>query len=221
MESYIEKDKKFLPALRVIRVLLVLIAIAVAVRAMLIGSRYELLNSLSTLLVIPALALIRHLFRWKGGWQLEFYIYCFCILSWSIGGALELYDKVPYFDKVVHCLSGVFVSLLALALFSMLERRRSPQGEINATACFFTFFASMAVAGMFELCEYFLSPIAGRDMQHVLETGVSDTMGDMFVCMLGTIVVILILIRACRGGRNPFTDAARAFVLQNPAKEKK
>ena len=79
-------------------------------------------------------------------------------------------------------------------------------------------FASMAVAGVFELCEYVLAPLVGRDLQHVLDTGVSDTMGDMFVCLCGTLVSVALLLRSFRGKRSFLTDAADAFALQNGAR---
>ena len=100
-----------------------------------------------------------------------------------------------------------------------MEIRFYSEGANPATGCFFVFFASMAVAGLFELGEYVTSPIIGRDLQNVHGTGVGDTMGDMFVCLLGTLVVNFLMIRNIRGKHDPFTDAVRVFAAQNTPPE--
>ena len=48
----------------------------------------------------------------------------------------------------------------------------------------------MAVAGLWEIGEYILSKITLRDMQNVASTGVADSMQDMIVCLLGTLLLL-------------------------------
>lgn len=175
-------------------------------------SAYNLLVSLGTLLVLPLLKGAWRLLRWERAAQMEFYILLFLYLSFSLGGAAELYILLPGFDKAVHFLSGAFVSMLALALYLGLERGRPRSAQRPATAVLFVLFASMAVAGLFELCEYALSPIVGRDLQHVVTTGVADTMGDMLVCLLGTLAFLPFIPRYFRGIIGPLTGAVQAFV---------
>ncbi len=215
MESLIQKDQKYKKVLRIVRIIYVLTAVFLTGNGLLHRNAYDSLLPISTLLMIPGLYLARRLFHWKGGWQLETYIYIFSYLGWTLGGAASVYGLIPGYDKLVHCLSGVFVGIMALAFYEMLERYHSKEGENPATGCFFVFFASMAVAGLFELCEYALAPIMGRDLQHVLDTGVSDTMGDMFVCLVGTLVVVWLMIRNIHGKHDPLTDAAKVFIVQN------
>ena len=158
METLIARDEKYRKILKVIRIIYGLTGIVLAIRGIVRKSPYESLLPLATLLLIPGLSLARRLFGWKGGWQLETYIYLFSYLGWSLGGAAAFYVLIPGYDKVIHCLSGVFVGILALAFYEMLERRHSKEGANPATSCFFVFFASMAVAGLFELGEYVTSP---------------------------------------------------------------
>ena len=219
METLIARDEKYRKILKVIRIIYGLTGIVLAIRGIVRKSPYESLLPLATLLLIPGLSLARRLFGWKGGWQLETYIYLFSYLGWSLGGAAAFYVLLPGYDKVIHCLSGVFVGILALAFYEMLERRHSKEGANPATGCFFVFFASMAVAGLLELGEYVTSPIIGRDLQNVHGTGVGDTMVDMFVCLLGTLVVNFLMIRNIRGKHDPFTDAVRVFAAQNTPPE--
>ena len=48
----------------------------------------------------------------------------------------------------------------------------------------------MAVAALFEIGEFALAPIVGRDLQRVIGTGVTDTIVDMIVCLVGTVCVL-------------------------------
>ena len=217
MEDCLQTDLQFRKVLVPVRIIYILAGLILAGMGAAEHSWYKILVSLSTILLIPGIWLARRMFRWKGGWQIECYVYLFSFLGWTLGGAGLVYDLVPHFDKLVHCLSGLFVSVLILALYRVLEGHR--KDENRATPCLFVFFGSMAVAGMFELCEFALAPVMGRDLQHVLETGVTDTMMDILVCMIGTIVYILLMLRASKGKHDPLTDAAEAFGYQNRLKK--
>lgn len=218
MDYFIKRDGKFRIPLLVCKIVYILTASAVTAVGIIHKSAYEALLAVSTLILFPGIYLFRRISKYKGGLQLEFFIYIFTLLSWTLGGAAEFYSLIPYYDKLIHFLSGIFVSVLALTLFELLERKRERAG--CAEGCVFVFSASMAVAGIFELCEFVLSHITGRDLQQVANTGVNDTMGDMFVCMLGTLITLLFMIRAYHGKHDFFTDAAKAFAYQNPKKDK-
>lgn len=178
-------------------------------------SAYTLLLSLGTLLVLPLLPGAWRLMRWERAAQMEFYILLFLYLSFSLGGAAEVYRLLPGYDKVVHCLSGTFVSMLALTLYLGLEKGRPRSAQRPATAILFVLFASMAIAGLFELCEYALAPIVGLDLQHVSTTGVTDTMEDMLVCLLGTLAFLPFIPRFFRGKTGPLTGAVQAFLIKS------
>jgi uncharacterized membrane protein YjdF len=139
----------------------------------------------------------------------------FTFLAYPLGGTAEFYQKIRGFDKVAHTLSGVFVALLALALFLYLERNRPLREHNTPTAVLFVFFCSMAVAGLFELCEWAAAAITGRDLQHVLGTGVNDTMQDMLVCLIGTLLFCVLIPRFYRGKQDPLTGAAAGFLAKN------
>lgn len=134
-ERLMKIEERFRTAVRVARVLYALAGAAVAVCGALRQNSYSLINALCTFLLIPALWAARRLLRWEGGWQIELFVYAFACLGWTLGGAAECYETIPHFDKLVHMLSGVFVSMLALALFRMLERERPIAAQGKATAC--------------------------------------------------------------------------------------
>ena len=73
----------------------------------------------------------------------------------------------------------------------------------------------MAVAGLWEIAEYLISFVVGLDLQRVAATGVSDSMQDMIVCMIGTLVTLPFVHRLCHGKADPLTGAVSAFVELN------
>ena len=73
----------------------------------------------------------------------------------------------------------------------------------------------MAVAGLWELAEYGINLVTGRDVQHVLDTGVGDTMQDMLVCMIGTIATLPLLRPLSQGRQTRFTAPIDAFLERN------
>lgn len=60
-------------------------------------------------------------------------------------------------------------------------------------------FVLCAVAGLWEIGEFCLAPICGRDRQNVADTGVADSVIDMIVCLLGTIGALPLADRYARG----------------------
>ncbi len=147
--------------------------------------------------------------------QLDFMILLFILLAYPFGSILEFFQLIPHYDKFCHTLSGAFVSMLALALFLMVCPGHRVTRENLALALLFVFFASMAVAGLWEISEYFVHAITGRDVQRVALTGVDDTMQDMIVCMIGTLAYLPAIVRLGHGRSNVFTGPAEAFAAKN------
>lgn len=220
MERYIERDDRFQKAAVAAKGVYGLTGLTLAADGIADGSPYRMLMSLGSLLLFPLVEAVYRLLRLERGWKIEFGIYAFMFLSFTLGGCADFYTRVHGFDKLAHTLSGSFVALLALALYLNLERRRPVDQQSGATAALFVFFASMAVAGLFEIGEFALAPIVGRDLQRAVGTGVTDTMIDMIVCMAGTMIVLPLVVRFYRGRYDPFTGAAAAFLYRNLLRER-
>lgn len=215
MDALIERDERFRPVALATKILYALFSAYLVISGAVRGDSYRFVMGLGTYFLFPLFWALYRVFRWKSGYQLEFCVYVFTFLAYPLGGTAEFYQKIRGFDKVAHTLSGVFVALLALALFLYLERNR-PLREHNApTAVLFVFFCSMAVAGLFEVCEWAAAAITGRDLQHVLGTGVNDTMQDILVCLVGTLLFCPLVPRFYRGKYDPLTGAVAGFLAKN------
>ena len=176
---------------------------------------YHLGISLGALAIPVALLLFYRLTGLKLVHQLDFIILAFTLIAYPLGSCLDFYARFPGYDKLMHMLSGAFVSVLCILLYCALKpERRIGRGDFWL-ALLFTFFGSMAVAGLWELAEYGINLVTGRDVQHVLDTGVGDTMQDMLVCMIGTIATLPLLRPLSQGRQTRFTAPIDAFLERN------
>ena len=148
-------------------------------------------------------------------WQIDCLILGFVFIAYPLGSCLDLYLLLPGFDKAAHTLSGTFVSLLALILYYALKPGHQIERRDATLAAAFMFFASMAVAGLWEINEYLLSGVVGRDLQRVALTGVADSMHDMIACLAGTVAVIPIALRLCAGKTGVLSNAVRDAIALN------
>ena len=176
---------------------------------------YHLGISLGTLAIPLGLALLYRLFHLPRIHQLDFLVLAFTLLAYPLGSCLDFYARFPGYDKLVHMLSGAFVSLLCILLYCALKPGHRIEKQDLPLAILFTFFGSMAVAGLWELAEYAINLVTGRDVQHVLDTGVGDTMQDMLVCMIGTIATLPLLRPLSQGRQTRFTAPIDAFLERN------
>lgn len=176
---------------------------------------YHLGISLGTFVVPPFIALFHRLLRLRPSWQLNTLALIFLFIAYPLGACVDFYRIVPHFDKLAHTLSGVFVSVVCIALYCALTpAHRIGPGDMYL-ALTFTFFGSMAVAGMWELGEYALSAIVKMDLQRVAATGVADSMNDMLVCMAGTIAALPTVARLAGDRCGALASPIRAFVEAN------
>lgn len=110
-------------------------------------------------------------------------------MSHFLGATVELYNEFTYYDKITHALSGVLTALLAMLLLKQL-------GMYDENKIFFNILfiisVTLSVAVCWEFFEYFGNILFGGDAQRVAKTGVNDTMQDMLVAFIGSIIVSII-----------------------------
>ena len=101
------------------------------------------------------------------------------------------YDRIPLYDKLMHTVTGVIFGLCGLVVYYLLkpreEKMRVKRAEFWQAAVFSAGFASLIAVG-WEIVEFVINLVLHNDPQHVLDTGVTDTMMDMIVCLIGSLV---------------------------------
>lgn len=115
--------------------------------------------------------------------NLEFMYLIFILFAYFLGSIVNLYDKISYYDTIMHTLSGVFEAYIAIYIINKSNNKLQD-------IIFILGFVSLISLG-WEIFEFTSSNLLGTDPQKVELTGVTDTMKDLIVALLGGIVTIL------------------------------
>ncbi len=180
------------------------------------GLPYFYLLSFGGLLFLGVFPALYRLLRLKRMYQLEFAYYLFVMLAFTYGILMRGYYVFLGYDKIMHTLSGTFVTLFAMVFFYLLKPSHQIERNDFALNAVFSIAVSLAVAGIWEIGEYFLSLIFHTDPQNVIGTGVADTMIDMIVCTLGSLILLFPMYLYYRRGKTSFfMGIVETFVRMN------
>lgn len=153
-------------------------------------------------------------------YQFHFLFYGFSFLAYVVGLVMQGYHFIPLYDKVMHTLSGTFGTFLGVVLFYILKQDRRIQQQDFPLVAVFSCSASIAIAGLWEIGEYLVGLFFPCDPQQVALTGVSDTMQDMIVCLIGTLLWLPFLFRYYRKQKADFLMSCfLAFLKKNLKRE--
>lgn len=143
-----------------------------------------ILKDMSVILTMSALYIVNKIFKLKINETIVFIYVLFIFMAHFLGVVVDFYNKIYWYDKFTHFLSGVLTAFFAIYL---LARNRDYK-KLSFNILFIISF-SMLVASCWEVFEYLSSYYFNVDPQKVVLTGVSDTMGDIIVALLGAILV--------------------------------
>lgn len=124
------------------------------------GEADRLALAFGTLLLALLPMLLETLFRCR----ICLPVYLFA-LAYAIGPMLghcwKLYYTIPVWDKLLHICGGVMFAILGAYFFDLLTRNKElPAARIIFALCF-----SMAIAVLWEFCEFGADTFLGMDMQ--------------------------------------------------------
>ena len=143
-----------------------------------------ILKDLSIILTINGLYIIQKLFKIKINDGINFIYIIFIFMAHFLGVICDLYTKIYWFDKFVHFLSGIVSSLVAIYILVKFKKNKNIFFDI-----LYIIAITLMIASLWEVFEYLASYYFNVDPQKVLLTGVNDTMGDIIVALLGSILV--------------------------------
>lgn len=175
--------KRLSLSLKIIRALLWIFASVVLLRCA-IEPGYEKIGACIAAFLLPFVPdLVEAIFKIKIPFRIEILYYLFIAIAHCLGICLDLYRYVPYYDKVIHCLSGVATALIGHYIVEYFRVQRSPR---LFRALFIVFF-SMAIATAWEFFEFAMDKILGFSMQQLVSRGLDDTMYDLISATIGCI----------------------------------
>ena len=112
------------------------------------------------------------------------------VFDWFVFAAVPFaslfgaYDLIPYWDKILHFLSGFLFAALGTTVYFAKKPGHALDPADAFNAALYTWMFAMMSAVLWEIWEYLVS-FSGADPQQVAATGVGDTMGDIIVCTVG------------------------------------
>lgn len=156
------------------------------VRDINVGSYDRLLGDITVSLVLLIPRIFKSLFKIKITDAMELVYVVFIILAQFLGSVVNLYNTTWWYDLFTHFLSGILTAILALVVMGWFNVYKPKNKWFNVL---FMIAFTLMVGFSIEFLEYGTDVITSMDVQHNLDTGVVDTMEDMLVAFLGSIIV--------------------------------
>ncbi len=141
----------------------------------------EYIDFLKTILILPTMLIIK-IRKINLNTNIKFAYLIFIFFAYFLGVIINLYDKIIFYDTLMHFISGIFTAYLALNII---------KNENKIIKILFILGFVSLIATTWEIFEYTSSIIFNVDPQKVVETGINDTMKDIIVALLGGILVVI------------------------------
>lgn len=170
---------------------LVVIAVSIYLSCTSHSGIYGILIRLSVIPVLFIPEIIEKIFKFKINEHLKTIYIIFIFLAHFLGSIVNLYHHIYWYDSFTHFLSGIVISFVATYLLVLFKKYDKKSILFNIL---FILGISFMVAGLWEMFEFISDKLFNKDAQNVLTTGVDDTMKDMIVAFLGTILYIILYI---------------------------
>lgn len=152
---------------------------------------YKNLIILSIIPVMLVPMLVNKIFKMNINPEIEFVYLIFIIFAHFLGTILNFYYKIEIYDKVMHGLSGVMTSILSVIILVKSKCYDKNSLWVNVL---FIISITLSVAALWEFYEFINDNIFSKDAQKVLKTGVDDTMLDMIMAFIGSIIYSIIYV---------------------------
>lgn len=147
----------------------------------------DLVKILTSLSLIP-IVLLPNILKDKLSEEIKFIYILLVIALLLIGSIMNFYNIFKYYDSITHFLTGLFAPFFSLTILRMLNKYNKKD---VAFTILFILSMTMLIASVWEIFEFICSNIFNEDIQKVLITGVNDTMKDIILALLGSILFII------------------------------
>lgn len=145
-------------------------------------------KSLVSFSIIPIMIIPSLVFKKLNSSNFVIFVYLiFIFFSQLLGSVFGLYNILMHYDKMIHFISGILSSYLALKILNFYKYDNSKLFNLIFILSF-----SFLIAGIWEIFEYIMDNLLNSDAQRVVLTGIHDTMQDIISSCLGSIGFIFI-----------------------------
>ena len=164
-----------------------------------INDFFMTLLAVFTPLIIPALF---YLLKLKITEEIMIINLVFVYFASLIGSGFNGY-QIPFFDKVLHFTSGIFISMLAIIIYWIIKKdRRISDEKEHRIFMLFVLNTNLAIAMLWELYEYMMLVLFNNDCINHYTTGVHDSMTDMICALIAGLIVLYAVNRYYKHKKN-------------------
>lgn len=178
-----------------------LAAVCFCIRDLNVGSYDRILGDVTVPFVLLIPRIMGKIFKIKITSAMELVYVLFIILAQFLGSVVNFYNKIWWYDLFAHFLSGILTSVLSLVVLNWF-------GVYNRKNKWFNFLFiisfTLMIASIWEFMEFGTDTFFGMNVQHSIETGVRDTMEDMLVAFLGSLIVSISYLVENKVAKNGF-----------------
>lgn len=146
---------------------------------------FRALQYLTMLGVMQLPRLLRRRFSLEVPWILSVVIVIFCFSALILGDGMNLYGRIPWWDKLLHGESGLLLSMIALWLIHIIMAENDKYIYFNKWfLCLFLIMFSLGLGAFWEIIEYSYDSIMGTNTQQFMATttGSIYTEADVPLC---------------------------------------
>lgn len=161
------------------------------------------------LLVMLLPQFLKMRFKVEVPWILSLVIVLFCFTALIMGDGLDLYGKIPWWDKLLHAESGFMLSMIALWLIHVIMAENDKYIYFNKWfLCLFLVMFSLGLGACWEIIEYTYDSLMGTNTQQFMASttgsifteediplcghdALRDSMQDLILDFLGALLVAI------------------------------
>ncbi|UHA75437.1 hypothetical protein [Paenibacillus sp. 481] len=121
------------------------------------------------------------------------------MITMIIDNLFSMYAVIPYLDKMEHLLSGIILCFVGQFMLNKMAKRKALSSLPSNIIIWFSFYVSVAVAGMWEIFEFAVDHVFGFASQ---SGSLTDTMLDIICGTAGAAGAVLYLFGKARRAPN-------------------
>lgn len=168
---------------------------------------FRALQYVAMMLIMQLPQMLKRRFKIEVPWVLSIIIVLFCFSSLILGDGMDLYGKLPWWDKLLHAESGIMLSMIALWLIHVIMAENDKYIYFNKwfLSLFLVMF-SLGLGACWEIMEYSYDSLMGTNTQQFMATttgsiytaediplcghdALRDSMQDLILDLVGALAV--------------------------------
>ncbi len=153
--------------------------------------------------------------------EIQIFVVLFVFATLFLGEVRDYYERIWWWDLALHATAGLLLGIFGFMIVYMLnEDRRVDLHMRPSFVALFAFFFALGIGGLWEIFEFAMDQTFGMTMQKPTPgdpSGLTDTMHDLIVNMVGAAMISVAGWRYLRKTRASYVDSwARRFIERNP-----